>query len=192
MLNWWKRAFLPVWWNCRCGEIGRRKGLKIPRWQHRIGSTPIFGTILNHSKWVVFSFAQIGVTPVRSRDWRKVGNRCQMPLRFSAPSQTTRNEWFFLWLNRKTGQDSRKMWIFGQKSSRFWLKSTKNSQNFSRNPVFATLKSTQNRSINPKNPTKLEKIFILSGKINFHIAFQSLLCYHKHICKLLHRHVPAH
>ena len=29
---------------CRNGGIGRRKGLKIPRWQHRIGSTPIFGT----------------------------------------------------------------------------------------------------------------------------------------------------
>ncbi len=26
------------------GEIGRRKGLKIPRWQHRAGSTPAPGT----------------------------------------------------------------------------------------------------------------------------------------------------
>ena len=34
----------------RNGGIGRRKGLKIPRWQHRIGSTPIFGTNKkNHS-----------------------------------------------------------------------------------------------------------------------------------------------
>lgn len=24
-----------------CGEIGRRKGLKIPRWQHRTGSSPV-------------------------------------------------------------------------------------------------------------------------------------------------------
>ncbi len=24
----------------RCGGIGRRKGLKIPRWQHRAGSSP--------------------------------------------------------------------------------------------------------------------------------------------------------
>ena len=31
-------------WICRNGGIGRRKGLKIPRWKHRIGSTPIFGT----------------------------------------------------------------------------------------------------------------------------------------------------
>ena len=29
---------------CRYGGTGRRKGLKIPRWQHRIGSTPITGT----------------------------------------------------------------------------------------------------------------------------------------------------
>ena len=29
---------------CCCGEIGRRKGLKIPRWQHRAGSSPAAGT----------------------------------------------------------------------------------------------------------------------------------------------------
>ncbi len=29
---------------CPDGEIGRRKGLKIPRWQHRAGSTPAPGT----------------------------------------------------------------------------------------------------------------------------------------------------
>ena len=28
----------------RCDGIGRRAGLKIPWWQHRIGSTPITGT----------------------------------------------------------------------------------------------------------------------------------------------------
>ena len=28
----------------RCGEIGRRKGLKIPRWKHRTGSIPVSGT----------------------------------------------------------------------------------------------------------------------------------------------------
>ena len=27
-----------------CGEIGRRKGLKIPRWQHRTGSSPVTST----------------------------------------------------------------------------------------------------------------------------------------------------
>ncbi len=28
----------------RCGEIGRRKGFKIPRWKHRTGSSPVSGT----------------------------------------------------------------------------------------------------------------------------------------------------
>ena len=28
----------------RCGGIGRHKGLKIPRWKHRTGSTPVSGT----------------------------------------------------------------------------------------------------------------------------------------------------
>ena len=32
---------------CPDGEIGRRKGLKIPRWQHRAGSIPAPGTIFN-------------------------------------------------------------------------------------------------------------------------------------------------
>ena len=39
---------------CRNGGIGRRKGLKIPRWQHRIGSTPIFGTNKKSLIWVIF------------------------------------------------------------------------------------------------------------------------------------------
>ena len=29
---------------CGCGEIGRRKGLKIPRWRHRTGSSPVIRT----------------------------------------------------------------------------------------------------------------------------------------------------
>ena len=28
----------------RRGEIGRHKGLKIPRWRHRTGSSPVAGT----------------------------------------------------------------------------------------------------------------------------------------------------
>ena len=28
---------------CRSGETGRRRGLKIPRWQHRVGSSPTSG-----------------------------------------------------------------------------------------------------------------------------------------------------
>ena len=31
---------------CRSGGIGRHKGLKIPRWQQRTGSSPVPGTIL--------------------------------------------------------------------------------------------------------------------------------------------------
>ena len=30
---------------CRSGEIGRRTGLKIPRWKHCVGSSPTPGTI---------------------------------------------------------------------------------------------------------------------------------------------------
>ncbi len=30
---------------CPGGEIGRRKGFKIPRWKHRAGSSPALGTI---------------------------------------------------------------------------------------------------------------------------------------------------
>ena len=33
---------------CRYGGIGRRKGLKIPRWQHHAGSTPV--TCTNYLK----------------------------------------------------------------------------------------------------------------------------------------------
>ena len=29
---------------CWCGEIGRRKGLKIPWWKHRVGSSPTAST----------------------------------------------------------------------------------------------------------------------------------------------------
>ncbi len=37
------QAFVEV--PCPGGGIGRRKGLKIPRWQHRAGSSPAPGTI---------------------------------------------------------------------------------------------------------------------------------------------------
>ena len=51
---------------CRNGGIGRRKGLKIPRWRHRIGSTPIFGTMKNHpsrnAKVVFFIHSNRGQT----------------------------------------------------------------------------------------------------------------------------------
>lgn len=36
-----------------CGEIGRRKGLKIPRWQHRTGSSPVTSTMTNDLRVVI-------------------------------------------------------------------------------------------------------------------------------------------
>ena len=39
---------------CRCGGIGRRKGLKIPRWKHRAGSSPASGTTEKHTLVGVF------------------------------------------------------------------------------------------------------------------------------------------
>ena len=60
----------------RNGGIGRRKGLKIPRWKHRIGSTPIFGTNKKITPLGDFFYlATIGALPVRSRDWPVVSNR---------------------------------------------------------------------------------------------------------------------
>ncbi len=44
---------------CWCGEIGRRKGLKIPRWQHRTGSSPVTSTKKPFSKENVFLFTQL-------------------------------------------------------------------------------------------------------------------------------------
>ena len=72
-----RRGYLPVWWNwqtrwfqkpvrksassslatgtklCRCGGIGRHKGLKIPRQKYRTGSSPVSGTIefYANKKW---------------------------------------------------------------------------------------------------------------------------------------------
>ena len=39
---------------CRCGGIGRRKGLKIPRWKHHTGSTPVSGIFyLKKVSWIL-------------------------------------------------------------------------------------------------------------------------------------------
>ena len=40
----------------RCGGIGRRKGLKIPRWQHRAGSSPATCSKENYGKNIVVLF----------------------------------------------------------------------------------------------------------------------------------------
>ena len=51
----------------RCGEIGRRKGLKIPRWQHHAGSSPASGTktaaLPQKGGAAVFASAAIGLEP---------------------------------------------------------------------------------------------------------------------------------
>ena len=39
---------------CCCGEIGRRKGLKIPRWQHRTGSIPVSSTSCKTACFLAF------------------------------------------------------------------------------------------------------------------------------------------
>ena len=42
---------------CRCGGTGRRKGLKIPRWQQRTGSIPVGGTeSKRNARTLVFAF----------------------------------------------------------------------------------------------------------------------------------------
>ena len=39
---------------CCCGEIGRRKGLKIPRWQHHTGSIPVSSTSCKTACFLAF------------------------------------------------------------------------------------------------------------------------------------------
>ena len=55
------------------GEIGRRKGLKIPRWKHRAGSIPAPGTILRYCfkcEFVDASAADFDIIECRpSRFW---------------------------------------------------------------------------------------------------------------------------
>ena len=39
-----------------CGGIGRRKGLKIPRWQHRTGSSPVTSSLESYICRVLFLY----------------------------------------------------------------------------------------------------------------------------------------
>ena len=53
-----------------CGGIGRRKGLKIPRWQHRAGSSPATSSLLSpenveFSGFFIFKNEQFGVEKCR-------------------------------------------------------------------------------------------------------------------------------
>ena len=47
---------------CPGGEIGRRKGLKIPRWHHHAGSTPAPGTIYRPEFIRTFCAIEIAAT----------------------------------------------------------------------------------------------------------------------------------
>ncbi len=73
----------------RNGGIGRRKGLKIPRWQHRIGSTPIFGTNKKSLVWVIFLFSHNrGLTcPVTRLAYKSAIADGRPYKRFSAPTK---------------------------------------------------------------------------------------------------------
>lgn len=51
-----KMSFKLVWRN------GRRTGLKIPRWQHRVGSTPTTSTKSQSALYAVFAFAKSQLT----------------------------------------------------------------------------------------------------------------------------------
>ena len=68
----------------RCGGTGRRKGLKIPRWQHRAGSTPASGTKkhLEYSKcffavnnWLRIALNISKLKEKRNKKGRAVKNR---------------------------------------------------------------------------------------------------------------------
>lgn len=56
---------------CRCGGIGRHKGLKIPRWKHRTGSSPVSGTKKGRcfapAKWLSFFCNVPGLNRVQKR-----------------------------------------------------------------------------------------------------------------------------
>ena len=58
-----------LWYNIarvtrRCGGIGRRKGLKIPRWKQRTGSSPVTGTKKSRkAEAFLLFFVVIGLEP---------------------------------------------------------------------------------------------------------------------------------
>ena len=61
---------ITYWWCVRrCGGIGRRKGLKIPRWQHRAGSSPATCMMeTGNIEWISVScfFIKESILPVHS------------------------------------------------------------------------------------------------------------------------------
>ena len=75
----------------RCGGTGRRKGLKIPRWQQRTGSIPVSGTskkdILTDVLFAVFVSAGPGIVFHAVRRGNIV--RRKMPTSFCGLPQTS-------------------------------------------------------------------------------------------------------
>ena len=56
-----------------CGGIGRRKGLKIPRWQHRAGSSPATSSSGKRSiEWYFVFFCFEGVVR-KEGNWKDLG-----------------------------------------------------------------------------------------------------------------------
>ena len=53
--------------SCRCDGIGRRSGLKIHRWRHRTGSSPVTGTIMNEPRFSNYFIEKWGSSYVESR-----------------------------------------------------------------------------------------------------------------------------
>ena len=52
--------------SCRCDGIGRRSGLKIHRWRHRTGSSPVTGTIMNEPRFSNYFIEKWGSSYVES------------------------------------------------------------------------------------------------------------------------------
>ena len=61
---------------CRCGGTGRRKGLKIPRWQQRTGSIPVGGTeSKRNARTLVFAFLLLFMS-AKFCDLADINGRC--------------------------------------------------------------------------------------------------------------------
>ena len=73
---------------CRCGGIGRRKGLKIPRGQPRTGSSPVTGTKRNNRLRFLFSIKSLRSSAFCPLLSPHSNTPCLLRLRLRAPHQT--------------------------------------------------------------------------------------------------------
>ena len=60
-----RRNYYSVSW---CGGIGRRKGLKIPRWQHRAGSSPATSSKGIRENRIPFLYSNFRILGDNNRD----------------------------------------------------------------------------------------------------------------------------